>query len=223
MRNTTSALLLMMLSAATAAQETGYITDKLFVPVRSGQGSEYRIVHRGIPTGTQLVVNEVNEETGYSNITTAGGTEGWILSRYIMQEVPAAIQLEELQAQNAVLMGDEDSLRSQLVELQRSEADMRASLEAAQTELSDSRNELVEVRRVSANALELDNNNRRLTEEMEVIKSRVEVLQADNMRLQAKADSDSFLNGALAVFLGVIITLLVRALWPQRKRSSGWA
>ena len=126
-----SVLLLAMLAGQATAQEAGYITDTLFVPVRSGQGSEYRIVHRGIPSGTQLVVNEVNEETGFSRITTAGGTEGWILSRYIMQEVPAAAQLKTLRAQNQVLMGDENSLRSQMVTLHASEADMRAELEAA--------------------------------------------------------------------------------------------
>ena len=217
-----SVLLLAMLAGQATAQEAGYITDTLFVPVRSGQGSEYRIVHRGIPSGTQLVVNEVNEETGFSRITTAGGTEGWILSRYIMQEVPAAAQLETLRAQNQVLMGDENSLSSQMVTLHASEADMRAELEAARAEMEATNIELLEVRRVSANALSLDTNNRRLTQETEVLKSRIEVLQADNQRLQSSAESDAFFNGALAVLLGVIITLLVPRLRPKRKSSSSW-
>lgn len=217
-----SVLLLATLAGQATAQEAGYITDTLFVPVRSGQGNEYRIVHRGIPSGTQLVVNEVNEETGFSRITTAGGTEGWILSRYIMQEVPAAAQLKTLRAQNQVLMGDENSLRSQMVTLHASEADMRAELEAASAEMEATNIELVEVRRVSANALSLDTNNRRLAQETEVLKSRIEVLQADNQRLQSSAESDAFFNGALAVLLGVIITLLVPRLRPRRKSSSSW-
>ena len=139
-----------------------------------------------------------------------------------MQEVPAAAQLETLRAQNQVLMGDENSLRSHMVTLQVSEADMRVELESARAEMDATNIELVEVRRVSANALSLDTNNRRLTQETEVLKTRLEVLQADNQRLQSSAESDAFFNGALAVLLGVIITLLVPRLRPKRKSSSSW-
>ena len=31
------------------------------------------------------------------------------------------------------------------------------------------------------------------------------------------------MNGAMAVLLGVIITLVVPRLWPKRRRSSSWA
>ena len=62
----------------------------------------------------------------------------------------------------------------------------------------------------------------RLAQETEVLKSRIEVLQADNQRLQSSAESDAFFNGALAVLLGVIITLLVPRLRPKRKSSSSW-
>ena len=139
-----------------------------------------------------------------------------------VQEVPAAAQLETLRAQNQVLMGDENSLRSHMVTLQVSEADMRVELESARAEMDATNIELVEVRRVSANALSLDTNNRRLAQETEVLKSRIEVLQADNQRLQSSAESDAFFNGALAVLLGVIITLLVPRLRPRRKSSSSW-
>jgi SH3 domain protein len=50
-----------------------------------------------------------------------------------------------------------------------------------------------------------------------------EMLEAENRRLQAKLENNQFMDGALAVALGVIITLLVPRLWPQRKRNSGWS
>ena len=39
-----------------AAQETQYISDMVLVPVRSGAGSQFRIVNRGLPSGTALLV-----------------------------------------------------------------------------------------------------------------------------------------------------------------------
>jgi SH3 domain protein len=49
------------------------------------------------------------------------------------------------------------------------------------------------------------------------------MLEAENQRLHDKVDSEDFLNGALAVLLGVIITLVVPRLWPKRRKSSSWA
>ena len=60
-------------------------------------------------------------------------------------------------------------------------------------------------------------------EETENLRSEVEMLEAENQRLQDKLKSEDFINGALAVLMGVVITLVVPRLWPKRRRSSSWA
>ena len=205
------------------AQDIRYITDELFVPVRSGQGTQYRIVHRGLPSGTRVTVRETDEESGYSLIVTDGGTEGWLLTRYLDSERPAEDRLSELQAKYKAMLGDEDSLRSQLVAAQERAETLTAEKEELRGELEETRGELTEVRRVSANALNLDQMNQRLAEESQVLKTRVEILEADNLRMKESRESQAFRNGALAVLLGVVITLLVPRLWPRRRRRSEWA
>ena len=69
----------------------------------------------------------------------------------------------------------------------------------------------------------LDEENRQLNETVETLRSELDVLKADNQRLQDKLQSSAFLDGALAVLLGVIITLVVPRLWPRRRSSSSWA
>lgn len=214
---------LLLLAAAANAQDIRYITDTLYVPVRSGQGTEFRIVHRGLPSGTRVTVGEVNEETGYTFITTDRGTEGWVLSRYLMEEEPAADRLEALQAQYNAIIGDEDSLRAQLVEAQQARADSEAEVARLKSLVAAAQGELTEMRRISGNALTLDTNNRRLIEEAQVMQTRIEVLEADNQRLKDSEESSAFINGALAVLLGVIIALIVPRLRPQRRPSSSWA
>jgi SH3 domain protein len=216
-------VLLMGLSTASPAQDIRYITDELFVPVRSGQGTQYRIVHRGLPSGTRVTVRETDEESGYSYVITDGGTEGWLLSRYLESERPAEDRLAELQTKYDAMLGDEDSVRSQLVEARSQSQALSQELEGLRSELEDTRSELAEVRRISSNALALDEMNRRLAEESEFLKTRVEVLEADNQRMEDSRESQAFRNGALAVLLGVIITLLVPRLWPKRRRTSEWA
>ena len=71
--------------------------------------------------------------------------------------------------------------------------------------------------------MQLDEDNRRLVVSSEQLRSQLDMLEAENQRLHDKVDSEDFLNGALAVLLGVIITLVVPRLWPKRRKSSSWA
>jgi SH3 domain protein len=48
------------------------------------------------------------------------------------------------------------------------------------------------------------------------------MLQAENQRLLDKLKSEDFMNGALAVLLGVIIALITPRLVPKRRKNSGW-
>ena len=65
--------------------------------------------------------------------------------------------------------------------------------------------------------------NRRLVEEAENLRSDVEMLEAERLRLDEKLKSEDFMNGAMAVLLGVIIALVAPRLIPKRRKSSSWA
>jgi SH3 domain protein len=210
-----------LMPAAALAQDTQYVSDAQFVPLRSGPSNQNRIVHRGIPSGTKLVVHEVQDE--YSRITTERGTEGWIRTQYLMQEVPARQQLVTLQATRERLQQQLKAAQSSGGELQQQFRDTSALLAEREETLAKTTSELTEIRLLSANAIELDRQNRELVQDVEVLKSRIEVLEADNQRLLDSAESEAFINGALAVLLGVIITLVVPRLRTRRKSSSSWA
>ncbi len=216
-------LMVCLMPFSAAAQDVRYITDSLTVPVRSGQGTEYRIVHRGLPSGTQVSVLDVNADTGYTQIRTAGGTEGWILTRYLMDSPDASSQLAALQARYDAMIGDEDSLRAQLVSAQQALKSRDEEATRLEQALAASRKELKDIKRISANALTLDTSNRRLTEEAQVMQTRIEVLEADNQRLKDSEENQAFMNGAFAVLFGVFIALVVPRLRPKRRPSSSWA
>ncbi|MEE4659300.1 MAG: TIGR04211 family SH3 domain-containing protein [Halieaceae bacterium] len=216
-------VLLTMTAVGAVAQEVQYITDTLYVPVRSGKGTEYRIVHRGLPSGTRVEVQEEDSDSGYTRIVTAGGTEGWVLTRYLMDTPAAAQRLEDLQQRYDAITGDESSLRAQLAEARNAISEKDAEAAGLQQALAETREELKDIKRISANALTLDNANRQLAQETQVLQTRIELLEADNQRLKDSDENQAFINGALAVLLGVIITLLVPRLRPKRRPSSSWA
>lgn len=203
--------LLLFLSASSLAQEVRFISEKQHVPLRSGQGEQYRIVHRGLASGLRLEVDEVDEETGYSHVTTPNGTQGWIRSQYLVSEEPARLQLARSRQRNQALQAEQSGLQA-----------TNEQLLASQAQFEKTTTELAELKRISGNALALDTNNRRLIQELEVLKTRIEVLEGDNLRMAESNESEAFYNGVLAVLLGVIITLLIPRLWPKRRPSSSW-
>jgi SH3 domain protein len=83
--------------------------------------------------------------------------------------------------------------------------------------------ELAQLRQISGSAVETAERNRRLVTDAEAMRTTIDTLEADNQRLQERVRSSAFLDGAIAVGLGVIITLVVPRLWPRRRSSSSWA
>ena len=75
------------------AAQTVWISDEFTVPLRSGPSNEHRIVHRGLPSGTELEVLGVDAAAEYTHVRTSSGLEGWISTQYLVKEPIARVQL----------------------------------------------------------------------------------------------------------------------------------
>lgn len=216
-------LLLFFCATASLAQSVRYVSDKQYVPLRSGAGNEYRIVHQGIPSGTRLTVARTSDDGTWSEITTDGGTSGWIRSQYLMSEVPAQLKLARITENAEKMSAKSADLSGELELLTTDRAALVEKLMIADTEFEAVSQELIQLKQISGKAVQLDADNRRLVEQMENLRSESEMLKAERYRLQEKLESEDFLNGALAVLLGVIIALVAPRLVPKRRKSSSWA
>ena len=220
--------MLLMLFVASAhtqlqAQDIRYISDKQYIPVRRGAGNEFRIVHRGLPTGTRLTVSALSDDGEWAEISTDGGTSGWIRAQYLMATVPAQTQLDAVMKKAQEAGGLTEALQQDLESLQTERDEFMATLQGKELQLETLTDELTQLKQISGKALQLDADNRRLVVDSEQLRSELDMLEAENQRLHDKVDSEDFLNGALAVLLGVIITLVAPRLWPKRRKSSSWA
>ncbi|MBA3614153.1 MAG: hypothetical protein H0W49_14835, partial [Nitrospirales bacterium] len=59
-----------------AVGDVNYISDVVTVPLRSGPTTAHRILHRGLPSGTQLTILGTDEEAGFTQVRTNDGMEG---------------------------------------------------------------------------------------------------------------------------------------------------
>ncbi len=210
-------------SPVTRAQDIRYVSDVQYIPLRSGAGGDYRVIHRGIPSGTRLKIARTSKDKVWAEVTTPKGNTGWIRTQYLMRELPAKMRLDAAIARAEELGLEKAAFDQQLAALTAERDALREQLETTGVEFNSINDELAAIKQISGDAIQLDANNRRLVEQSEMLRSSVEMLEAENLRLQDKLDSEAFINGALAVLLGVIITLVVPRLWPRRRGGSSWA
>jgi len=224
-RNTFRALmrLLLLPGAGVFAQETQYISDMVLVPVRSGAGANYRIVNRGLPSGTALLVLGQSEDGEWAEIETRGGTRGWIPTQYLQKDPPAGLLINDLRLELEQVRGERDRVVSQLNQSSSEASEADEAIIELQSTLDSTQAELTEVKRVSAAALDLDLLNQQLVAELESERSDADLLRLENVRLRERIANNQILDGALAVLLGVILAVVAPRLWPRRKRQDGWS
>ena len=205
------------------AQETQYISDMVLVPVRSGAGTDYRIVNRGLPSGTALLVYDLSDDGEWTEIETRGGTRGWIPTQYLQKEPPAGLLINDLRLELEQVRGERDRLVSQLNQSSTEVTEADETIVELNTTLESTQAELTEVKRVSAAALDLDLMNQQLVAELESERSEADLLRLENVRLRERIANNQILDGALAVLLGVILAVVAPRLWPKKKRQDGWS
>lgn len=216
------ALTVLCLPAANA-QDTQYISDMVLVPVRSGAGSDYRIVNRGLPSGTALLIYGQSDDGEWTEVETRGGTRGWIPTQYLQQEPPAGLLINDMRLELEQVRGERDRVVSQLNQSSSEVNEADETIVSLNTRLESTEAELTEVKRVSAAALDLDLMNQQLVAELESERSDADLLRLENVRLRERIANNQIMDGALAVLLGVILAIVAPRLRPKKKRQDGWS
>jgi SH3 domain protein len=205
-----------------AQAETRYVTDTFEITLRSGPSGSHTI-QRMIKSGTTLEVLERDPDNGYSKVRTTGGTEGWVLSRYLMGEPAARVQLESLSSKLANTTTKGNNIRSQVDTIKHqldSAAERVAILENENKKLG---NELTEIKQVAANTLAIDSQNKELRQRVTNAESQKNTLLQENYALSTRKERDWFIAGALVLFGGMIVgIILTRIQWRKRSRYDGF-
>lgn len=211
-----AAIAIALLSAGTAAAEPAWVTDQFEVLLRTGPTNNNAIV-RMLGSGAKLEVLERDEETGYSRVRTAGGTEGWVLTRYLMGEPAAREQLEQLTGEltNATAQGSSLSSQLQAIKSEYDSATRRiASLEGQNSTLEQ---ELDQIKKTAADVLAIDSQNKDLRQNLHNAETRIELLVQENEALMRQTNRNWFITGALVLLGGIGAGLLLPHMRFQRR------
>ncbi|MGM0449522.1 MAG: TIGR04211 family SH3 domain-containing protein [Pseudomonadota bacterium] len=213
---------LVLVLASVAQAETQYVDDVIYVPVRSGPGSEYRIVESALRSGTPVEVLEQDEETGYARVRFGDDEEGYIATRFLSTDRIAEERLEEVQQQLGSTEEQLSETESRLEETQSELDQAQEEKESLESELAETSDELERIRTISEDAINLEERNRELREERQELRKEVELLTNENQRLEDSRESSYLLTGGGLVIAGILIAVIFPLLKPSRK-SESWA
>lgn len=207
----------LLLPILVEAQTTQFVSDHLVITMRSGQGSQYQIL-KTLPSGTRLEVLETSE-TGYSNVRTADGAEGWVLSRYLSPEPIAKEKLAVAQGKLQRLEEKNTELKQNLAALQKNRAELEAERTALVSKTESADAELQRLNQVAAQPILLDKQNRELKQQNVSLEKELQLLQQENQSLKDSSQREWFIAGAGVLLGGMLLGLIIPKLrW--RKKSS---
>ncbi len=200
-----------------------YVRDTLYVPLRGGQSNEYRILHRGLKSGTPLQRLETNEETGYTRVRMDDGLEGWLQTQYLVDEPIASTLLDSVKSEMATL----DAKHQQTLLSLREANEANEALAMAQQSLADQNARLVEdldtITTLSANVVAIDEQNKQLNEDRDALLEEIKELNELTEALSDDRAQEWFLRGAGTVLLGLLFGFWVGRRIYNKRSSSGWA
>lgn len=213
----------LLLALTSQAQETRYISDTLLVAVREEAQNDASIVHRGLPSGTAVLSYATSESGEWVEIETRNGIRGWVRSQYLQSDPPASLLIGDMRIELEKMRAESERLVSQLNERSSAATMADDAIDDLTAQLESTQNELVEIKRVSSAAIELDLMNQQLVAELESERSEADLLRLENVRLRERIANNQILDGALAVLLGVLLAVITPRLWPSKKQNDGWS
>ncbi len=206
----------LLLITSLAQAEKRYVTDEFEITLRSGPSSTHTI-QRMIKSGATLTVLERDEDNGYSRVQTSGGTEGWVLNRYLMREPAARNQLENLSSQLAKVT--EGSLRVRANAIKNTYDDATKRITALDRENKNLQDELTNIKGIAANVLAIDQQNDELSQDLSEQGTQISTLLEENQMLKSDKQRDWFVAGALVLFAGLLLGLFIPKIqWRKRSR-----
>lgn len=208
-----------LVSATAALAETRYVQDQLEITLRTGESTRNSII-RMLASGDRVELLESNPESGYSKIRTADGTEGWVLTRFLMTEPAARQQLARLRVQAATLREEQARLETELQGVSGENENLRAQLSEMEERYRQASRELAEIRRAAADVLAVNENNKELSQQITDVRQERDAMRAEAERMRSDNTRSWFMTGAGVAFGGLLLGLLIPRL--RSRKNSSW-
>lgn len=217
-----SSFLLLLLIAApigSHAAKTVYVTDNLEILLRSGKGTDFKIIS-SLETGTPMTVLKTDKELGWTRVKAKDLPPGWVLTRFLTDKPVASTQLESATEELSQLSEKNRSISSELASYRSSSEKAESDIKDLLAEKSKLSQELNAIKNASSNAVQIMTERDQFQERVVNLERELETLKRENQILKDSSTQDWFLIGAGVLFAGIVLGLIIPRLSWKRKTSS---
>ena len=211
-------LILITHFSATSLASTRYVTDVLYVPIRSGASMGHKVLAT-MKTGEKITILDDDVENGFVEVQNSRGLSGYMPIRYLVEEPVAASQLASMKNQVAKM---KQKMEKQVASMQDARENLKTKSSKTKALSDDNKRlkeQLAKITAISGDAIAV-------AAERDQLKERVRRLEQDNGGLLAKnqallADNqnEGIKLGIGAVMLGIILGFVAPYLKPRRRSA----
>ena len=213
--------ILALVSCNIAFAQSVYLTDITKFNLRSGEGSNYKLL-KTLPSGTRLTLLNENKTTGYSKVKTSDGAVGYLLTRFTLNTPVSSWHLKKAKQQLEVLQAENKEIKAILAGLQDNNNSTTSSNELLTTERDKLSTELNSLRQTSANAIQIQRERNEYEERFIIAERELNQLKRAKQALEDSTNQDWFLYGGILSFLGIFFGLLIPKISWHRKSHGNW-
>ncbi len=199
-----------------ASGQAAWVSDEFEVTLRTGPSTS-NAIELMVSSGTRLEILEEDAETGYTRVRTSGGTEGWVLTRYLMNEPSAREQLETLSQQLTNANAEGASMSTQLGAIRDEYDTASRTINQLQSDNAALQAQIDDISSKAANTLAIDRQNQELQQQLTDAEIQVSVLEQEKEQLVSQSNRNWFMTGAAVILLGIVLGLILPRMKFQRR------
>lgn len=202
--------LCILLLSVTGYAETQYIHEVMKVTLRTGPGTDHKILSM-IESGQQVTVLE--KESEWTKVRLPSGREGYVLNRFLTTKTPTVLILRGLERDHQKLTEKHESLIEKTEAIKAENETLRQELSGLKKQFNEVSSSYDNLKKGSADFFNLKSNYEKASAQLEKQSHRTDILTEKLKQKYIRF----FLFGAGVLLLGIIIGFISRG---GRKQSS---
>jgi len=194
--------------------KTMYVSDQVEITLRTGQGTDHKIIAM-IKSGDAVEV--LTPGNNWTQVRTSNGKRGWVLSRFLKSEMPSRIALERLGKKHEALLAQVEPSLNEITALKSENVKLRSELALIEEALNEKNRSFEILKTESAEFFKLKSEFKKIKSQLEKERQKADKLDEDLTNELRQKHIWWFLCGAGVLLLGFMIGFSAKR---RRRRPS---
>jgi SH3 domain protein len=202
----------LLFTATLVTAETRFVSEKLTITLRTGPGTDRKIISM-LPVGRSVEVVTPGRE--WTEVVLSNGKKGWVLTQYLTGKEPASRVLARLQQQHARLSENFDTLQKRSSQLSSEGKGLAGELTETQQALSKLTHEYETLKQDSKEFLSLKTKYGKALKDSKQAREEADEIKEQYKQLSYSEVKNGMLIGGGLIVLGFITGYILKR--PKRR------